>query len=192
MQKIPSQTCMTHYCSYILCLSKDNIPASIVCYSRDRCTVIGCAPVFSPHGLFLKYNLWEWKKNQNWRRRWRVCCKINPSSLELTSLSPQAQQAVEETGGWHCGLWGSDGRSSILQTLAEPSQPQQVSPVMGGSVIKNVKFWAFLDLFMIHLILCMFCNVKQNIWRESNVGRDFYPSVFDWRIKTEVVCDIFS
>lgn len=56
-----------HYCSNILCLSKDNIPASIVCYSRDRCTVIGCAPVFSPHGLFLKYNLWEWKKNQSWR-----------------------------------------------------------------------------------------------------------------------------
>lgn len=132
---------MTHYCSNILCLSKDNIPASIVCYSRDRCTVIGCAPVFSPLGLFLKYNLWEWKKNPNWRRRWRVCCKINPGSLELTSLSPQAQQAVEETGWWHCGLRGSDGRSSVLQTPAKPSQPQQVSPVTswtGVSVIKNV------------------------------------------------------
>lgn len=91
---------MTHYCSNILCLSKDNIPASIVCYSRDRCTVIGCAPVFSPLGLFLKYNLWEWKKNPNWRRRWRVCCKITQvrlnSHLSLLRHSKLLKKQVDD------------------------------------------------------------------------------------------------
>lgn len=73
---------MTHYCSNFLCLSKNNIPATIVYYSGDCCIVIGCAPVFSPHGLFLYYNLWECKKNQDWRRCWRVCCKINPGLFD--------------------------------------------------------------------------------------------------------------
>lgn len=71
-----------HYSSNRLCLSKDNISASTVCYCRDFCTVIGRAPVISPHGLFLKH-----RGTIKTDASARGCDKIHPGSLEPSSLS---------------------------------------------------------------------------------------------------------